>query len=131
MDLAARIVAMNSSCFRRQLDCFLGGSGFGFMGLTVEISVPSALCLPESNTFLLLAAVFWQIGTCFFRTFGKKLLPHILQGTSSSEVGGDSKDKNKILKKATDHHSNTWFKKSTHTQNNEVVQCVWVCLISG
>lgn len=96
------MVAINSSCFRRQLDCFLGGSGlsdlellvelcnFGFIGLSVEISVPSALCLLESNTFLRFAADFWQMGTCFLRTLAKKFLPHILHATRSSEMGGDS-----------------------------------------
>lgn len=32
----------------------------------MEISVPSALCLLESNVFLFLVAVFWQMGRCFF-----------------------------------------------------------------
>lgn len=30
------------------------------------MSVPSALCRLESNVFLFLAEVFWQMGPCFF-----------------------------------------------------------------
>lgn len=38
---------------------------FGLIGLSVGMSVPSALCLLESKTFLLLVTDFWQILTCF------------------------------------------------------------------
>jgi len=38
----------------------------GLRGFTVGISVPSALCRLESNVFLFLAEVFWQMGPCFF-----------------------------------------------------------------
>lgn len=38
---------------------------FGFRGLRVGMSVPAALCLLESKTFLRLDADFWQILECF------------------------------------------------------------------
>lgn len=38
---------------------------FGLIGLSVGMSVPSALCLLESNVFLFLVADFWQILECF------------------------------------------------------------------
>lgn len=47
-------------------DVVCGFLTFGLIGFTVEISVPSALCLLESNTFLRFDAAFWQMGTCFF-----------------------------------------------------------------
>lgn len=43
-----------------QLNCLT----FGFKGLSVEMSVPSALCRLESNTFRFLVADFWQIIVC-------------------------------------------------------------------
>lgn len=38
---------------------------FGLMGFSTGMSVPSALCLLESKTFLFLVADFWQIFECF------------------------------------------------------------------
>ncbi|KAG7259626.1 hypothetical protein CRUP_024556 [Coryphaenoides rupestris] len=140
MPLAARMVAMKSSCFLRQLDGFFGGTAyqgdgggggggggrreagdrggcsltFGLTGLRVEMSVPSARCLLESKVFLFLAAIFWHTSMCFFckggggtqhkirwrrieggkgeqeQTFGKKLLPQILQAVSAMMTDAES-----------------------------------------
>lgn len=79
--------AMKSSCFCRQLFGFFGGSAFteeelwdfGFTGFSWEMSVPSALCLLESNTFLLFLFVdVLQTLACLARTWGAKLLPQVL-----------------------------------------------------
>lgn len=46
---------------------------FGLMGLSVGMSVPSALCLLESKTLLLLVIDFWQILACFSFRKRKKM----------------------------------------------------------
>lgn len=46
---------------------------FGLMGLRVGMSVPSALCLLESKTFLFFTADFWQILACFSCRTRKKI----------------------------------------------------------
>lgn len=41
------------------------GLTFGLSGFTVGMSVPSARCLLESNTFLFFTVTFWQMDMCF------------------------------------------------------------------